>query len=72
MVTVNFRLTEAGEVNVELNEPQPLARVLDQAASHAGIELGGVIAVRSGQVITLDTPINDDDIIDVFPAISGG
>ena len=72
MVTVNFRLTEAGEVNVELNEPQPLATILDKAASRAGIELGGVIAVRSGQAITLDTPINDDDIIDVVPAISGG
>lgn len=72
MVTVNFRLTEAGEVNVELNDPLPLAKVLDKAANLAGIELGGIIAVRSGQVITLETQINNNEIIDVFPAISGG
>ena len=72
MVTVNFRLTETGEVNVELNDPLPRAKVLDNAANLAGIELGGIIAVRSGQVITLETQINNNEIIDVFPAISGG
>jgi len=72
MVTVNFRLTEAGEVNVELDETLPLAEVLDKAANLAGIELGGIIAVRDGQVITLETQVNNNEIIDVFPAISGG
>ena len=72
MVTVNFRLSKAGTVNVEVDEPLPLKTILAKAATIAGIELGGVIAVRSGEVITLTTTVNNHDIIDVFPAISGG
>lgn len=69
---MNFRLSEAGKVEVEIDEPQPLAAVLDKAAIIAGIELGGVIAVCNGQAITLTTQVNKHDNIDVFPAISGG
>lgn len=72
MVTLRFRLSEVDEVKVNLREPQQLHQVLQKGAAQAGIELGGVIAIRNGKVITPATFIDCDDCIEVFPAISGG
>lgn len=72
MVTVYFRLTDAGEVEVEAAGGKTLEWVLQKSAAQAGIELGGVIAIRDGKVITAETSIIDGDKIDVFPALSGG
>jgi sulfur carrier protein ThiS len=72
MVTVNFRLTDAGEVEVEVNESKTLEWLLKKSAAQAGIEVGGVIVIRDGKVITAETMIDDGDKIDVFPALSGG
>jgi sulfur carrier protein ThiS len=43
-----------------------------QCRSLTGIEIGGVIAIRQGQVITKNSIVEDGDEIDIFPAISGG
>lgn len=72
MVTVTFRLSEAGTVKLKLTEPQPLKDVLKKCAETANIELGGFIAIRDGKVITAETPVEEADIIEVFPALSGG
>lgn len=72
MVTVNFKLSEAGSVRLDIAGPEKLEQVLEQCAARAGIELGGVIAVRNGRVITVQNLVADGDEIDVFPAISGG
>ena len=72
MVKVCFRLTEAGEVKVDINEPKTLEWVLKNSAAQAGVELGGVIAIRNGKVIQSETLIDDGDTIDIFPALSGG
>ncbi len=72
MVTVIFKLSEAGSVDLAISEPQPLQGILNKAAAQAGIKLGGFIAVRDGQVITAEKRVDVDDVIEVFPAISGG
>jgi molybdopterin converting factor small subunit len=72
MVKVCFRLTEAGEVKVDIDGPKTLDWVLNESAAKAGLELGGVIAIRNGKVIQTETLIDDGDTIDVFPALSGG
>ena len=58
MVIVCFRLTDAGEVKIDIPEPKPLEWILQKSSAQAGIELGGVIAIRSGKVITAETLVN--------------
>lgn len=72
MVTIHFKLTDAGSVEIALDAPRPLEDLLQETARRAGIELGGFIAVRKGKVLKTRDRIHDGDAIDVFPAISGG
>ncbi len=72
MVTVIFKLSEAGSVELTLSGPQTLQAVLENAAVQAGIQLGGFIAIRDGKVLTAEKMVDVDDVIEVFPAISGG
>lgn len=72
MVTVIFKLSEAGSVELTLSGPQTLQAVLENAAVQAGIQLGGFIAIRDGKVLTAEKIVDVDDVIEVFPAISGG
>ena len=72
MVTFNFKLTERGTVYFPLSNPERLDSVLQQCTAGEGINLGSYIAVRGGKVITGKNLIDDGDMIDVFPAISGG
>jgi sulfur carrier protein ThiS len=72
MVIINFKMTDIGRVEVAVEKQQPLATVLLQCSSLTGIEVGGVIAIRQGQVITKNSIVEDGDEIDIFPAISGG
>ena len=72
MVKVCFRLTDIGEVEVETGGSQTFDWVLKTSAAQAGVDVGGVIAIRDGKVITAETLIHDGDTIDVFPALSGG
>lgn len=72
MVTVNFKLTDIGRIEIALVRRETLATVLQQCRRQSGIELGGIIAVRCGKVMTKSDPVQDGDEIDVFPAISGG
>jgi sulfur carrier protein ThiS len=72
MVKVTFKLSDAGTVNLEIDQPVKFDKVKERAAQIAGIQLGGCIAVRNGKVITAGDLIEQNDEIDVFPAISGG
>ena len=72
MVTFNFKLTERGVVHFPLSRPERLDTVLQQCAAAEGIKLGGYITIREGKVITGKSLIVDGNMIDVFPAISGG
>lgn len=72
MVTIHFKLTEAAPVMLEMVEPKKLAVVVQECAQQKEVELGSYIAVRNGKVITPDTLVAGNDVIDIFPAISGG
>jgi molybdopterin converting factor small subunit len=72
MVTFNFKLTERGIVNCPISRAERLDVVLQQYTAEEGIDLGGYIAVREGKVMKGKSLINDGDMIDIFPAISGG
>lgn len=72
MVDVNFKLTDFGKIEVSLEKPESLATVLQQCIAQTGIELGGIIAIREGKVLKKTDLVEDQDTIDVFPAISGG
>lgn len=72
MVAFNFKLTERGRLNFPLSRPERLDTVLQQYADKEGITIGGYIAVREGKVINGKSLIDDEDMIDIFPAISGG
>ncbi len=72
MVTFNFKLTERGIVKCPISRAERLDVVLQQYTAEEGIDLGGYIAVREGKVMKGESLINDGDMIDIFPAISGG
>jgi sulfur carrier protein ThiS len=72
MVTVTFKLSDIGAVELELTTPQRLDIVLRQCAEIADVEPGGFIAVRNGRVITAETLVEENDNIEIFPALSGG
>lgn len=72
MVTIRFKLSEAEPVRLELDGPVELEKVLPRAAALANVELGGYIAIRDGEVITSASTVGSDDVIEVFPALSGG
>lgn len=72
MVSVNFKLTDVGRVEIKLEKQETLGTVLKQCIVQTGIELGGIIAIRGGKVLKENDLVKDRDEIDVFPAISGG
>ena len=72
MVTINFKLSDIGRIELGLKKHETLETVLQQCIAQAGFELGGIIAVREGKVLKKTDLVEDQDEIDVFPAISGG
>ena len=72
MVKVIFKLSEVGCVELNIQQPASLRSILDKCVERTGIELGGYIAVKDGRVVTAENLIENDDVVEVFPAISGG
>jgi molybdopterin converting factor small subunit len=72
MVIVNFKLSEVGRKEVDIEGPEPLESVLRQCAVTPAVAPGHIIAVRRGDVMKGSDLVEDGDEIDIFPAISGG
>jgi len=72
MVTVHFRLSEIGQIELELEAAAPWSSVVQRCAVADQIDVDGILAVRAGKVLGGEDIVNNDDVIDVFPAISGG
>lgn len=72
MVKIDFKLYEVDVVELDIDQPQKLNKVIQKAAEMADLEVGGFIVVRGGKVISLDEIVGKNDEISVFPAISGG
>ena len=72
MVTVNFKLSDLGRVQIDIVAAITFEEVLEQCALKCGSTVGSVIAVKNGKVFGLQETVEDGDFIDVYPAISGG
>ena len=72
MVSINFKLSDVGRIELYIDNPEPLEKVLQQCSTREGLELGHIIAIRNGSVIKGSDLVENGDAIDVFPAISGG
>jgi molybdopterin converting factor small subunit len=72
VVTLFFKLSPLGRVNLHLEEPDSWHNVLRRAAPDENISPDSVIAVRRGRPLRGDDKILDGDEIEVLPALSGG
>jgi molybdopterin converting factor small subunit len=72
MVRITFKLSEIGRMEIPLAGPEKWQILVDRCAARAGVELGGILAVRGGTLLRGHDLVEDSDEIDVFPAISGG
>lgn len=72
MVTLLFKLSEIGEVQVETDGTETFKVLLERWAAESGVEIGDVIATRDGKVLPGRNLVREGDVIEVFPAISGG
>ncbi|MEE4242358.1 MAG: MoaD/ThiS family protein [Desulfopila sp.] len=72
MVKITFKLSDRGTVELDIPHALELKALIDQYSVTAKTDLGGYIAVRNGKVISAETLVEDNDEIDIFPAISGG
>ncbi len=72
MVTVHFKLSDLGRVQLDIVAPTTFENLLEQCALKSGSKVGSVIAVKNGKVFGLQETVENGDFIDVYPAISGG
>jgi len=72
LVTVRFKLSNIGTVEIAVTYPTPFEQILETCAEKTGSPIGSVLAVRNEKVINLLDKIEEDDVIDVYPALSGG
>ncbi len=72
MVTLRFKLSDRSDFEVPLSGPENLGDLLGRVSRDSGIELGRVIAIRQGKVVAGHKAVEDQDIIEIYPAISGG
>ncbi|MCP3891642.1 MAG: MoaD/ThiS family protein [Desulfobulbaceae bacterium] len=72
MVTLNFKLSNLGSVHSDIATPASFEMVLQHCAAKNDKTFGSVIAVRDGKVVGLQDAVAEGDVIDIYPAISGG
>ncbi len=72
MVTIHFKLFDAGTIQLEIDKPTRFNELLKRCPLHLDEKKGGFIAVRNHSIITGNELVSDSDEIEVFPALSGG
>jgi sulfur carrier protein ThiS len=53
---------------VQLEGGRPVSAVLDEL----GVAVDTVLVIRAGELITRETPVRDEDELEIRPVISGG
>lgn len=53
---------------VQLKGGRPVGAVLDEL----GVAVDTVLVIRAGELITRETPVYDEDELEIRPVISGG
>jgi sulfur carrier protein ThiS len=72
VVTLNFKLSDVGSMQLESTVPVKFEKILNQCIARTASECGEVLAIRNGKVLTSQDIVAESDVIDVYPAISGG
>jgi molybdopterin converting factor small subunit len=72
MVTINFKLMDIGSIEVDIHKPEPMEKVLQLCDTCSKVDFRAIIAVRNGTIMKGHDLVEDGDIINIFPAISGG
>jgi molybdopterin converting factor small subunit len=72
MVEVHFKLIGLGSMRFDLAEPLSWGQLLELCRSGRELEQRGMLAVRDGRILNPDDLVADGDVVQVFPAISGG
>ena len=72
MVTLHFKLSERDSIEMSIDQPEELGVILDRCVDQTGAAIGDVIAIRNGRVVPLRDLVRDGDVIELFPALSGG
>lgn len=72
MVSLEFKLSDLGKIDIELDGPLPLGELIRRYGPASGEDAGSYIAVRAGEVIQEDSLIHDGETVILLPAISGG
>lgn len=72
MVTLHFRLSDRDTIELAVDQPEELRVILSRCDDQSGEKIGDVIAIRDGRVVPLHGLVRDGDVIELFPAISGG
>lgn len=72
MVKIHFRLSELGTVELPIENEERWADLLKRCVGKHHSTPSSLLAVRRGAVIGADDLVYDNDIIEVFPALSGG
>lgn len=72
MVTVNFKLTDCDPIHLQVNSPEKFEHILQRCATQGKIQVDGIIAIRENRVLKAGDLVRDLDVIDVYPALSGG
>lgn len=72
MVTVHFKLADRESIQLDTDRPETLAAILEMCSEKLDNPMGSVIVVRAGKVVARQALVELNDILDVYPAISGG
>lgn len=72
MVTLHFKLSDRGTIELEPQTKETWQQLLLRCPGPEKLTPDSVLAVRRGTVVAAEDIIFDNDIIDVFPALSGG
>lgn len=72
MVTVRFKLADTDQIQLTTNNPESLEAILKRCNESLEEPLGSVIVIRDGKVVPGQNLVEPGDILDVYPAISGG
>ncbi|WP_136806228.1 MoaD/ThiS family protein [Desulfosediminicola flagellatus] len=69
---MHFKLSDVGPLSLNIDFPETLDNILEMCAGQLEKPVGSVIVVRAGQVVPNKAQIEPNDVLDVYPAISGG
>ena len=72
MVKLNFKLADTEPLHLDIGRPERLEKILELTNDTLGEPIGSVLVIRAGKVCGKQVLIEPNDILDIYPALSGG